>query len=40
MQQSLARLLGVLDYNAFPHGVERAIACLLEGVDRSVSKIV
>ncbi|KAI1789614.1 ARM repeat-containing protein [Ganoderma leucocontextum] len=34
MQQSLARVLGVLDYAAFPHGVQDAVRCLLRMVDR------
>ena len=37
MQQSLARVLGVLDYAAHPHGVENAIRCLLRMVDRKVT---
>ncbi|THH16982.1 hypothetical protein EW146_g3747 [Bondarzewia mesenterica] len=35
MQQSLARLLGVLDYNAHAHGIMEAITCLLDSVDPS-----
>ncbi|KAI0822273.1 TBCD protein [Trametes gibbosa] len=34
MQQSLARVLGVLDYKAHPHGIEAAVRCLLRMVDR------
>ncbi|EJF63417.1 ARM repeat-containing protein [Dichomitus squalens LYAD-421 SS1] len=34
MQQSLARVLGVLDYATFPHGVQDAVRCLLRMVDR------
>ncbi|OSD07226.1 TBCD protein [Trametes coccinea BRFM310] len=34
MQQSLARALGVLDYSAHPHGVQKAVDCLLRMVDR------
>ncbi|KAH9922790.1 ARM repeat-containing protein [Epithele typhae] len=34
MQQSLARVLGVLDYAAYPHGVQAAVQCLLRMVDR------
>ncbi|KAI0670789.1 TBCD protein [Trametes maxima] len=34
MQQSLARVLGTLDYQAHPHGVEKAVGCLLRMVDR------
>ena len=37
MQQSLARVLGVLDYAAHPHGVENAMRCLLRMVDRKVT---
>ena len=39
MQQSLARVLGVLDYAAFPHGVQDAVRCLLRMVDRKVDGI-
>ena len=35
MQQSLARLLGVLDYNAYPHALPEAVDCLLESVDKN-----
>lgn len=35
MQQSLARLLGVLDYSAYPHALREAITCLLESVDKT-----
>ncbi|CDO71460.1 hypothetical protein BN946_scf184909.g54 [Trametes cinnabarina] len=34
LQQSLARVLGVLDYLAHPHGVQKAVRCLLRMVDR------
>ncbi|KAI0761942.1 TBCD protein [Trametes elegans] len=34
MQQSLARILGVLDYATHPHGVHKAVRCLLRMVDR------
>ncbi|KAI0657425.1 TBCD protein [Cubamyces menziesii] len=34
MQQSLARVLGVLDYLAHPHGIEKAVSCLLRMVNR------
>ncbi|TFY52216.1 hypothetical protein EVJ58_g10139 [Rhodofomes roseus] len=41
MQQSLCRVLGALDYAAYPHGILKAIDCLLTCVDRSnPSKIV
>ena len=36
MQQSLATLVGVLDYGAFPHGLENALIFILESVDRKV----
>jgi hypothetical protein len=36
MQQSLGTLVGVLDYKAFPHGLENALAFILESVDRKV----
>ena len=36
MQQSLARVLGVLDYSAYEHGIEDAVRCLLRLVDRKV----
>lgn len=36
MQQSLARVLGVLDYASHPHGIESAVRCLLGMVDRTV----
>ncbi|OCH86383.1 TBCD protein [Obba rivulosa] len=35
MQQSLCRVLGVLDYTAHPHGILEATRCLLNCVDRS-----
>lgn len=35
-QQSLGRFLGVLDYNAYPHGLSEALECLLESVSPSV----
>ncbi|KAF9779616.1 TBCD protein [Thelephora terrestris] len=34
MQQSLGTLVGVLDYKSFPHGLENALAFILESVDR------
>lgn len=37
MQQSLARVLGVLDYAKHKHGIESAVECLLRMVDRKVS---
>lgn len=37
MQQSLGRLLGVLDYDAHPHGLNSAVQCLLESVDHTVN---
>jgi hypothetical protein len=37
MRQSLGTLVGVLDYRAFPHGLESALAFILESVDRKVS---
>jgi len=36
MQQSLGTLVGVLDYEAFPHGLENALTFILESVDRKV----
>lgn len=36
MQQSLSTLVGVLDYKAFPHGLEKALTFILESVDRKV----
>ena len=36
MQQSLGILVGVLDYKAFPHGLENALTFILESVDRRV----
>ena len=38
MQQSLARVLGVLDYAAHPHGMQDAVRCLLRMVDRKVGR--
>ena len=38
LQQSLAMLLGVLDYSAHPHGLSEAIKCLMDSVDPSVSQ--
>ena len=38
MQQSLARVLGVLDYAAHPHGIVDAVRCLLRMVDRKVGR--
>jgi hypothetical protein len=37
MQQSLGRVLGVLDYDAHPHGIRRAVDYLLASVDASVN---
>ncbi|KAH7912534.1 ARM repeat-containing protein [Hygrophoropsis aurantiaca] len=40
VQQSLARVLGVLDYNAHAHGVTQALRCLLDSVSPdSVTKM-
>ena len=36
MQRSLGTLVGVLDYKAFPDGLENALAFILESVDRKV----
>lgn len=36
MQQSLGILVGELDYQAFPHGLENALTFILESVDRKV----
>lgn len=36
MQQSLARVLAILDYAKHKHGVEDAVRCLLRMVDRKV----
>ena len=36
MQQSLSTLVGVLDYKAFPHGLEKALTFILQSVDRKV----
>lgn len=36
MQQSLGRFLGILDYDAHPHGLLDVIQCLLECVNTSV----
>jgi hypothetical protein len=36
MQQSLGRFLGVLDYDAHPHGLLEARQCLLESIKLSV----
>jgi len=36
MQRSLGTLVGVLDYEAFPHGLENALTFILESVDRKV----
>lgn len=36
MQQSLGALVGVLDYEAFPHGLENSLRFILEGVDSKV----
>lgn len=37
VQQSLARILGVLAYRSHPHGVLKALDRLLDAVDRKVS---
>lgn len=37
MQQSLGRLLGVLDYASHPHGTQNAVRYLLESVQASVN---
>jgi tubulin-specific chaperone D len=37
MQQSLGRFLGVLDYDAHPHGLLEAVHCLLDAVKLSVN---
>lgn len=36
MQRSIGTLVGVLDYRAFPHGLESALTFILEGVDHKV----
>jgi hypothetical protein len=36
LQQSLGRLLGQVDYQAYPQTAPAAIACLLESVDSTV----
>ncbi len=36
MQQSVCRVLGVLDYNAHPHGLQDAIQYLLGCVNKQV----
>jgi hypothetical protein len=36
MQRSIGTLVGVLDYKAFPHGLENALTFILESVDRKV----
>ena len=36
MQQSLARVLGVMDYAKHKHGIVNAVSCLLRMVDRKV----
>lgn len=36
MQRSLGNLVGVLDYRAFPHGLENALTFILESIDRKV----
>lgn len=36
MQQSVSRVLGVLDYNAHPHGLQEAIRYLLGCVNPQV----
>jgi hypothetical protein len=37
LQQSLGRLLGVLDYKKYPTGLKNAVDCLLSSVDPSVA---
>ena len=37
MQQSLALLLGVLDYRAQKNGLSEAVSCLLASIDKKVS---
>lgn len=39
MQQSLCRVLGVLDYNAHSHRLMEAVRCLLSCVDKSVRPV-
>ena len=36
MQQSIGTLVGVLDYEAFPRGLESALTFILESVDHKV----
>jgi len=36
MQRSIGTLVGVLDYKAFPHGLESALRFILESVDHKV----
>ena len=36
MQQSLARLLGLMDYKSYSHAMPEAIDCLMESVLPSV----
>ena len=36
MQRSIGTLVGVLDYKAFPHGLENALRFILESVDHKV----
>jgi tubulin-specific chaperone D len=36
MQQSLSRFLGVLDYDAHPHGLLEARQCLIDSIKLSV----
>ncbi|CCM03543.1 uncharacterized protein FIBRA_05677 [Fibroporia radiculosa] len=39
MQQSICKVLGVLDYDAHPHGLSEAVRCLLYSVNRSMTPI-
>ena len=39
VQQSACRVLGVLDYSAYRHGITPAIEFLIESVDRPVRHI-
>lgn len=36
LQQSLGRVLGVLDYDAHPHALPQAVDCLLESISSEV----
>ena len=40
MQQSVCRVLGVLDYTMHPHGIIPVVNFLLDGVDRSVRDLL